>query len=255
MKFSGLRNLSWRMLLTSSVLLAQVRESPDIPESHAVTDNTEEKLHLAAPFRSVLLLGFLTASSILASGYHDCHVLACLTFLVQRSQLMPISRTLVPDYHSSPRSSFFKIRIIQLPPALSAPFLGRSFLFACSTRRPEPYSYSFFPFFPAFCSSTRLSRGETRWTSTDRGKPGPTTRVKSVQTRNFASKMSPRRRNYHGDQGIGEWQQRVAAIESNNSVTITTNDDDVNDAVSTTSTTKTRTRTATAVQQKAQQGS
>ena len=94
-------------LLTSSVLLAQVRESPYIPKPHAVTDNTEEKLHLPAPFRPVLLLGLLTASSILIPGYHDCHVLPCLTFLVQRSQLMPISRILVLDYHASLRTSLF----------------------------------------------------------------------------------------------------------------------------------------------------
>lgn len=119
-------------LLTSSVLLAQVRESPYIPKPHAVTDNTEEKLHLPAPFRPVLLLGLLTASSILIPGYHDCHVLPCLTFLVQRSQLMPISRILVLDYHASLRTSLFpkaKRRVRFFPFSLSF-FLSFSYFFS-----------------------------------------------------------------------------------------------------------------------------
>lgn len=92
-----------RESLTSTVLLAQVREPPDISKSHAVTDNTEEKLHLAAPFRSVVLLGLLTVGSILSTAHHDRHVLARLAVLVQRGQLVPIPRGLVLHYHASTR--------------------------------------------------------------------------------------------------------------------------------------------------------
>lgn len=83
--------------LTASVLLAQIRKPPDIAQTDAVPDNTEEELHFPAPCRPVFLLRLLTDGNILTSGRHDRHVVD-LAVVVQRSQLVPISSGL--DYHS-----------------------------------------------------------------------------------------------------------------------------------------------------------
>ncbi|KMQ86866.1 hypothetical protein RF55_14038 [Lasius niger] len=61
------------MLLTTSILLAQIRKPPDIAKTHAVPDNTEKELHFPTPCRPILLLRFL-ASGILTSCRHNRHM-------------------------------------------------------------------------------------------------------------------------------------------------------------------------------------
>lgn len=87
------------MLLTTSVLLAQIRKPPDIAKTHAVPDNTKEELHFPTPRRPVLLLRLLAAGDILTSCCYDRHVMGGLATVVQRCQLVPISRRTF-DYHS-----------------------------------------------------------------------------------------------------------------------------------------------------------
>lgn len=85
-------------ILTTSVLLAQIRKPPDVAQTHAVSDDTEEELHFPAPCRPILLLVLLGVDDILV--HHDCHVLGGLAVVVQGSQFMPIPRGLALDYHS-----------------------------------------------------------------------------------------------------------------------------------------------------------
>lgn len=86
-------------ILTTSVLLAQVRKPPDISQTHAVSDNTEKELHFAAPCRSVLFFRLWWVVNDILISCHDRYALAGLAVVVQGSQLVPISRGLGPDYH------------------------------------------------------------------------------------------------------------------------------------------------------------
>lgn len=70
------------MLLTTSILLAQIRKPPDIAKTHAVSDNTEKELHFPTPRRSILLLRFLAAGDILTSCRHDRHVMGGLATVI-----------------------------------------------------------------------------------------------------------------------------------------------------------------------------
>lgn len=69
-------------LLTTSVLLAQIRKPPDIAKTHAVPDNTEKELHFPTPCRPVLLLRLLATGGILASCCYDRHVMGGLATVV-----------------------------------------------------------------------------------------------------------------------------------------------------------------------------
>lgn len=70
------------MLLTTSILLAQIRKPPDIAKTHAVSDNTEKELHFPTPRRPILVLRFLAADDILTSCRHDRHVMSGLAMVV-----------------------------------------------------------------------------------------------------------------------------------------------------------------------------
>lgn len=98
--YSSVYSLEAALLLTATVLLAQVRKPPDIAQTNAVPDNTEKELHLAAPFRPVVLLRLLLVTGgILTWRRYDCYVMSGLAVVVQGSELVPIPRCLALDYH------------------------------------------------------------------------------------------------------------------------------------------------------------
>lgn len=63
--------------LTTTILLTQVRKSPDITQSDGISDNAEKKLHLSRPGRPITILLIAVATRTdrapLRRWQHDCY--------------------------------------------------------------------------------------------------------------------------------------------------------------------------------------